>query len=144
MAAVKGVNATLIAAGGESKLLRGLVDGRVKAVLDTYVPLGTETAGSTISVGATLPSGANVVGVSVSNLAQDAGVTLAVGDSNDPDRYVTAYAADSVLFNDNLRQIGNGYVIGTNTGDSQVVILTAGATLGIGDSISIVIFYTQD
>jgi hypothetical protein len=144
MAAVKGVNRTLIDAGGESKLLRGLVDGRVKCNVDTYVPLGTEAAGSTIKVGSDLPAGANIVGVQISNLAQDAAVTLAVGDSNDPDRYILAYAADSILGNNTIRQIGLGYVVGTNTGDDEVLITTAGATLGISDAISIVIFYTQD
>lgn len=144
MAAVKGVNATIYTAGGESQIAAGYTDARVKAYYDTYVPLGTEAAGSTINVGPVLPAGAKILGVTISNLTQDAAVTLSVGDSNDPDRYITAYAADSVLYSDNLRQIGMGYVIGTNSGDTQVQILTAGATLGINDSISIVILVATD
>jgi hypothetical protein len=144
MAAVKGVNRTLYDAGGESKVAQGQTDARVKCNIDTYVPLGTEAAGSTIAMGPTLPANAKIVGQYLAVLTQEAGVTLAVGDSNDADRYITAIAADSVLFSDNLRQIGAGYVIGTNTGDNQILITTAGNTLGVGDSISLITFYTID
>lgn len=144
MAAVKGVNRTLYDAGGESKISQGQTDAREKVNIDTYVPLGTEAAGSTIAMGPTLPKGAKIIGQKISVLAQDAMVTLAVGDSADPDRYITAFAADSILYNDNLRQIGAGYEIGQATGDNQVLITTAGATLGIGDAITLITEYTLD
>jgi hypothetical protein len=67
-----------------------------------------------------------------------------VGDSNSADRYAAAYAADSVLGNPITKVGGVGYVIGTNTGDNQVLITTAGATLGAGDVIKCAIFYSID
>lgn len=144
MAAVKGVNRTLITAGGESQLLSGQVDARVKVMYDTYVPLGTEAAGSTIAMGGLIPTGARIWDVQVRNAAQNSSVTLAVGDSDTSDRYAAAYAADSVLGNPITKVGGVGYVVGTATGDNQILITTAGATLGADDTIKCAIFYSID
>jgi len=141
---VRGRINTLVNTGGQSTILQGFIDGRVKSMVDDYTADATEDAGSTIKVGGTLPTGAKIVGVQISNTAQAASVTLAVGDSDDPDRYITAYAADSVRFNNDLNDTGNGYVVGTNSGDNQVLITTAGATLTASDVIKVVIFYVMD
>ena len=144
MAAVLGVNRTLITAGGESQILSGQVDARVKVMYDTYEPLGTEAAGSTIAMGGLIPTGARIWDVQCRNDAQDASVTLAVGDSDTAARYVAAYAADSVLGNPIIKAAGFGYKIGTATGDNQILVTTAGATLGAGDTISVAVFYSID
>lgn len=141
---VKGVVATAVAAGGVSnKVLSGLIDGRVKVMVDSYVPDGTEGVGSTIKFGALIPTGANILAaclVAIDNTA----ATGDLGDSNDPDRYLndanlaTGGAGPLVL------STGQNYVIGTNSGDNQILLTTAGATLTSGKTIKVAIFYSID
>jgi len=132
MATVKGVNKTLVDAGGQSQIAQGQVDARLKVYTDSYTPAGTEAAGTVIQMGPTLPAGARIRNIRVINAAQAASVTLAVGDSNSTARYIAAYAADSLLVSGAIKAAGFDYVIGTNSGDNQIQILTAGATLNTG------------
>lgn len=144
MAAVLGVNRTLITAGGESQILSGQVDARVKCMVDTYVPLGTETAGSTIAMGGLIPTGARIIDVKIINAAQTASLTLSAGDSNSAARYTAAHAADTILVSTAIKAAGFNYVIGTNSGDNQILITTAGATLTITAPIKLYVLYTID
>lgn len=143
MAAVKGVNKTIIDAQGESKLLQGLIDGRVKVMLDSYVPLGTEAAASTIALGALLPAGANILAALLITDA-NASATLSIGDSNLATRYASAQTINAAgLFWLNLIASA-GYIIGTNSNDNQIIATTGGATLTINKKILVAIFYTLD
>lgn len=143
MSNVLGTVATAIAAGGETNwLLQGLVDGRVKAMIDTYTALGTEAAASTIKMGALIPTGANVLAILLSSSAATGGLTVSIGDSGSATRYASASTspatAGSYLYG------GKAYVTGTNTGDTQLLLTTGGATLGVGLIITTVTFYTFD
>ena len=143
MAAVKGVNKTLVDAGGlQSAMLRGQNDARRKSTVDSYEAAVLVLA-STIQVGSTLPKGARIKEIILHADALGGSVTLAVGDSVTADRYITATAMNTANKVTKLTQIaGRDYVIGTNTGDNQIVITTAGASAS--GTIKIEIQYTQD
>ena len=144
-----GVNATLIAAGGESQILQGMVDARVKVMVDTYVTLGSsEDIGSTISMGPKLPTGARIIDVILSATGSlGAGsTTLAVGDSDTANRYIaaTAITADVVMHN-SAKSGGVNYIIGTATGDNQILITTAGANNSTASvTIKVIVLYALD
>jgi len=144
MATVKGVVATAIAAGGLSNaFLQGLVDGRVKCMLDSYVVLGTEAAASTITLGGNLPVGANVIAILLSVEDAQASATFSVGDAGSATRYASAHTglqtADTAVI---IR--GTNRVI-TGTDDQQIVLTTGGATLTASSGgLKIAVLYSMD
>jgi hypothetical protein len=129
MAAVKGVNSTKYDAGGQgdNAIAQGKINSRVEIWTDSY-EASALASGSTIDI-AHLPANAKVIRAEISFDALGSGSTLAVGDSNDPDRYITAASSAAVGNLVSNRVDGQGYVIGTNSGDSTVQILTAGASI---------------
>lgn len=142
MAAVKGVNITKWDAGaqGDNDIDQGLIKTNEKVWYDEYEASALAIA-STIDI-AELPTGAKVMGIDLYCDSLGASSTLDIGDSNDTDRYTTAalavgttagkYSADAAD--------GIGYVIGTNSGDNRIQILTAGAA--ITGTIKSVVRYT--
>ena len=88
MASVKGTNFTNITADPIVKIDSGEWSGKMRVQYDTY-EASSLASGSDISV-ARLPKGAKVYDVAIHNDALGSGVTLAVGDSADADRYITA------------------------------------------------------
>lgn len=138
-------------------LTPGYVDGRKKVMLDFYVGLGTESAGSTINMGAPLPAGAKVLSVSVHTSAATGALTMSVGDLSLATRYATADtgpASKGIHSYTGLIDATNGfYLIGQNPGtgpnaatlgDAQIVLTTGGATLGAGTIYGIEVNYTTD
>ena len=87
MATVKGVNKTLIDAGGLSnKFEQGYLDGRVKCFFDQY-EVSSTVSGTVIEMGPELPVGAKILEVILST--DDIGgssTTLQVGDLEDTDK----------------------------------------------------------
>ena len=144
-----GVNATLIAAGGESAILQGMVDARVKCMIDSYVTIGSsEDIGTTIAMGSKLPTGARVIDVilSASGALGAGSTTLEVGDSDTAARYIalTAITADVVMHN-SAKSGGVNYIIGTATGDNQILITTAGANnTTAAVTIKVIVLYALD
>ena len=144
-----GVNTTLIAAGGESQILQGMVDARLKVMVDTYVTTGSsEDIGTTIAMGPTLPAGARIIDVilAVSGSLGSNSTTLAVGDSDTANRYIaaTAISADVVMHN-SAKSGGVNYIIGTATGDNQILITTAGAhNTTASVNIKVIVLYAMD
>lgn len=145
MATAVGVNATLVASGGlANAVLSGLIDGRVKCMLDYYTILGTETTGSTLTLGGIMPKGANVIAIILKVTASQTALTVSVGDDESATRY--ASAATSL-------QTAGTYVIGGNnyvcddttpsTTDRQIVLTTAAATMTAG-TIYAAILYSID
>lgn len=142
MSAVKGVNKTLVDAGGVAKIAQGNTDARVKVMFDTYEASALATS-STISMGSTLPTGAVIIGM---KLAYDAlsTVTLSVGDSADADRYIDDFDSANTAGNtDAILVDGLGYVVGTASGDNQILITTTGVSAATG-TIKLAVFYTVD
>ena len=145
MADVKGVVATAVAAGGLSnKVLSGLIDGRLKCMLETYVLLGTEGSGSTITVGGIMPKGANVVAILLSVTANQSALTVSVGDLESATRYASAITS--------LQTAGTYLIGGKNyvaddtvpaTTDRQIVITTGGATVTAA-TLTVAVIYSID
>ena len=152
-----GLVSTQVAAGGIDTavtptdwLLPGVIDGRVKCIIDSYTsPDGsTETAGKVISMGSKLPAGANVIAIMLSTSASTSSLAMAVGDYANTTRYTASIAlatADVAVIIP-----GDGYVIGTTTWtttytyDNQIILTTAGATLASAQIITCVIIYALD
>lgn len=145
MATVKGVNQTKIDNGGiDNKLDNGLVNARVKVYHDSYVAVGDETAGTVIKMCGAIPAGSKVVGIALGCNDIGSGATLSVGDSNSATRYYNAVDGHNTKKFNAIERSGMGYEIGTVSGDSQILITTAGATLGTGKLINIAVMVSQD
>ena len=144
MSAALGVNKTLVDTGGMSKIAQGLVDGRVKVMSDSYEASGLTTS-STIQMGQILPAGARVCGY---QLAYDAisTVSLALGDtaSGGSARYLASVdTANTAGVKNDILVDGLDYVIGTASGDNQILVSTTGVSAATG-TIKVKIFYTTN
>ena len=125
MASVKGVNITNLDAVPAVAAPVDQTGGRMRVWYDTY-DASSLAAGSDITV-ARLPEGANVYEIIIHHDALGSSVTLAVGDSGDADRYITATAAASagkLVLSEDGAIGGFGY---ENTTQTDVTITTAGA-----------------
>lgn len=129
MAAVKGANMTKYDAGaqGSTWIDKQDIKGTTLTQIDTYEAAAL-ASGSTIDL-AQLPTGAKVVDVQLFFDALGASSTLAVGDSTTSGRYITATSSASAGQTSVLNVDGFGYTIGTNTGDSRIIVTTAGAAI---------------
>jgi len=141
MAAVKGVNTTKFDAGpsGDNAIDQGFVNADIEVWSDSYEASALAIA-STIDI-AELPAGAKVHRIDVYHDALGA-ATLDVGDNDDTDRYTTAAksVASAGSFSSDAVD-GAQYVIGTNTGDSRIQLLTAGAA--ITGTIKTAVYFTR-
>ena len=134
---LKGVNATIVAAGGESQIANGMFDARCKVMTDRYVTVGTgEDATSLIKMGYTLPSGARIKDVILDVSANLTGsVTISVGDSTLATRYITAAAVSTAGIFRMSTAGGSDYVIGTATADGNIYITLNAANNAVSGSI---------
>ena len=143
MATLLGDVATSVQAGGLSNaVLNGLVDARVKAMLESYTIGGSsETSGSTLDIGGLLPSGARVVAIVINVSTAQTSATLSIGDDASATRYASADTsiqnAGTYVFS------GKNYKTGQSTGDLQIVLTTGGATLTAGQ-LEVAVLYTMD
>lgn len=134
--------ATSFQAGGLSNaVLNGLIDARLKAYLESYTILGTETSGSTLDIGATVLSGSRVVGFLVYVSTNQTALTVSIGDDASATRYASAIT--SLQTAGTYVISGQNYKTGQSTGDLQMVITTGGATMTVGQ-LEIAIITTQD
>ena len=133
--------------------LPGLIDARVKVLLDTYTSVGSgEDAGSVITFG-TLPTGANILSVVIFSNNSTSSLTVSVGDANSATRYGTALTSLQTAGRYSLAASGNipGYIVGTNlntiTGlpdDANITFTTAGAALASGYIYGVEVTYSFD
>lgn len=157
MATVIGVVATVQAAppSPSTWLTAGYVNGRVKVNLDYYVALGTETAGTVITMGSLLPVGAKVLWIDVATSASTGSLTVSVGDLDSATRYASASTgpatAGTTRIGPKLSSTDGYYVIGTNPAtptttdnDQQIILTTGGATLAVSTIISCAVYFTTD
>lgn len=141
---VKGVSQTAIDAGGlQNQLAAGLVDGRVKCRIDSYVADGSEAAGSTIEFGGDLIPGSKIVAIILSSSVAQASLTAALGTSFNIDEFAEAGNTTLQAALTAWIEHGKGYVVGTAALDSQIIMTTGGATLTAG-TIYCAILYTTD
>jgi len=126
MASVKGVNITNIDATPVVKVSSDEAGGKLRVYFDSY-EASSLASGSDITI-ARLPKGAKVYDVVIHHDALGSGVTLAVGDSADADRYITATAAATagkILMSEDGAIDGVAY---EQTAETDVLITTGGGT----------------
>lgn len=148
MATYKGVNRTLGDTPEGSNIMdSGVQYGKKRVIMETYEAAAIAAA-SIIEMGVYLPKGARVVEVKLMTDALGSGVTLAVGDYEDADRYITATAHNTANKVTRLNAIdGDQYEVdettATATGtDRQIIITTAGAAAT--GTIKLEITYVQE
>lgn len=150
------VVATAQITGGVSNWqLPGLIDGRVKVMIDTFVADATMAAASTIAIGKQLPVGANVLMIQLVSTVAQTSLTVSIGDKVTASRYgiaastelQTAYSAKIALPIAGVYVTTDGSLTAANlpsaTNDCQIILTTAGATMTAG-TIGIQIYYTLD
>jgi len=126
MASVKGVNITNIDATPVVKVSSDEAGGKLRVYYDSY-EASSLASGSDITI-ARLPKGAKVYDVVIHHDNLGSGVTLAVGDSADADRYITATAAATagkILMSEDGAIDGVAY---EQTAETDVLITTGGGT----------------
>lgn len=140
MTAVVGVNMTKYDAGpsGDNAILQGLVNAQVEVMTEVYEASALATA-STIDV-AELPANAKFLGAEIFHDDLGTSVTLALGDDDDPDRYITAASVAALGMINAIRVDGAQYVIGTNALDNRLQLLTSGTITG---TIKVNIYFTR-
>lgn len=139
MAAVLGVNATLLASTiGANTVDAGYNKAHLKVMYDSYTAAAL-AAGSTITVCDKLPVGAVIVNVRLINAALGASSTISVGDASSAARYIPATSTAAAAVTNSSAIAGIGYKV-TGTTDNQIVLTTAGAA--ITGLINVVVEYT--
>lgn len=110
--------------------------GRMRVWYDSYEASST-ASGSTITF-ARMPKGATIWEVKVMADALGASVTVAVGDGDDADRFITATTMNTANLVTNTNAIdGVGY---NYTAQTDLVATTGGATAN--GTIKFMVFYT--
>ena len=160
-------NTTPSTGGPANWVLTGLVDAPVRCMIDTYVPLGTEAAGSIIylftdGIYKVLPTGANLIRIDFQVASTTTSLTCSVGDKNSATRFASASSsfAAATAFSVSCITLATGiaYIVGTNAsttgpgtsspstvanGDNQIILTTGGATLSATTSvINAILYYT--
>ena len=95
-------------------------------------------------MGPILPQGALIRNVEIICGALGGSTTLAAGDSNSASRYIAAASTASATRLQCSLVAGINYVIGTNSGDNQIVLTTGGATLSASIVIQVIVTYVFD
>jgi len=141
---LKSALATAIAAGGISNWqLPGLIDGRVKVLLDTYTATGSnEDAGSVVTFKA-LPTGANILAVFIFSDNSTAGLTVSVGDADSATRYGSALTSLQAAGMYMLAASGAlPRVVGTSTNDKSITFTTDGSALTTSKIYGLMVLYS--
>lgn len=141
---VRGAQATAINTGGISQVLSGLIDGRVKCMLDTYsIGTGDLAVGSTIIIGGKMPVGANVIAILLAVSAAQTSLTFQLGDAGDPDRYAATGHTGLQTATTPVLIGGKNYVVQTAGTDDQIRLLTEGATATLA-TLTAAVLYSID
>ncbi len=139
MASVKGVNFTKRTAEPVEKVIASQSHGRLRVQYDSY-EASSLASGSDISV-AKLPAGAIVYDIVVQFDALGS-ATIAVGDSADADRYITATSVSSagqMSMSQEGAIDGFGY---ENTAETDILLTTGSAA--ITGTVKCAVFYSMD
>lgn len=95
--------------------------------------LNKNAVGDTVKVFGILPPKARIKNIKIFYPAMGSNVTFAVGDSVNPARYITASSVSTAGMIELKVADGFDYVVGTVTGDNQVLITIAGAETTASD-----------
>ena len=141
MATLYGVNVTKIIAGGsgDNIVAGGQIKVTTKVFQDSYEAVAGQIA-DVIEI-CRLPADQTIVDIKIYFDALGGGSTLAIGDANTADLYIsatsTASAGSASL--DNIA--GQSYVTGTNDDDTTIIATIAGGA--ITGTIKSVVTYTN-
>ncbi len=146
MATLRGINNTIVTTEPREKLDPGVFDGRVKILVDTYEASAADI-GDIILIGPPLPKGARIQEVILHTDDLDNNSNLAVGDAEDPDRYITAtnHGAGSELITRLNAIAGRDYEVdksdSSNLDDQIRITISNAAATG---TIKLTVFFTHD
>ena len=121
----------------------GTARGNVHCFVDYYTGTAAEAVDTLkVLMGPTLPLGARILYVGINCPAT--GITIDVGDLEDADRYISAAAASTCSYCDNVTA-ALGYEVDMTTAatpDNQVVMTLSGACNAV--VIKLVVMYAYD
>lgn len=138
---VRGLQATAVNTGGISQLLSGLIDGRVKVMVENYSIIGSDlAAGSTIIIGGKMPVGANVLAIVLAVSAAQTSLTFQLGDAGSANRYAATGHTGLQTATTPVIIGGKNYVVATAGTDDQIRLLTEGATATAGTLYAFVLY----
>ena len=147
---VKGVNFTKQDNPVSTNIIdMGIWGGKIRVQIDNYESDTTETTGSTIKMGR-LPVGATFLEAIIYCGALGATVTLSLGDTNTPARYMAATVAHSVVLQTRGTNLGQGYkVLGAaktaaGTDDQDLILTTGVATFADEIAIQMITIYALE
>jgi hypothetical protein len=144
MANGKGTNKTIIDSITPSTILDpGVMGGVVRCMTDDYTGTAAEAGTElTVKMCNTLPTNCRVVGVTIDCPAT--GITIDVGDAEDTDRYISAAAASTVSYCDNVTAAINYKVDMTTaaTPDNQILMTLSAACNAV--KVQLAVFYVID
>ena len=141
------IAAAMVAGGVSNWQTPGYIRGNVRFMVDWYVGTSSDTAGSVISMFPPLDAGSMILFFILGASASTGSLTFSLGDSGSATRYLSAGTGIATAGSNiipTLEASTGPYIIGTNTGDNQIIITTGGATLGTGTIYSLQCFYTID
>jgi hypothetical protein len=147
MATTKGVNQTLIDAGGLATIAAGLCPARVKARYD-QITVSAETTGDIIKLFGPLPAGAKILQIIIESSVTQASATLSIGDLGSASRYGSGIILTTGTTGTHAQSYaGKGYVIGTTTtaatDDTQILLTVAGGTVTAATWYAVLIYATD-
>lgn len=142
-----GVNATLAAAAGANSIATELIGAKVKALIDSYVTVGTETTGDLIQLGGfAIPADAIIIGFITDNGSLGGSCTLTVGTKADTDEFLTATnfgsAAIKSSFNGDGIASSTGFPIASGTGQT-IQMLVGGGTLAAAITVKVIVLFVS-
>ena len=144
MATVKGVNQTLIDAGGlVSQIAAGLIDARVKIRTDSYALTTDNESGDIIKLFGDLPAGAKIHGIILSVSVGQGSLTYKLGTSFNDDEFAVTGKDDLQTAIETVLIEGKEYVVGTAALDSQIILTTETAT-AIAGTLYAKVLYSVD
>jgi hypothetical protein len=141
------IAAAMVAGGVSNWQTPGYIRGNVRVMVDWYVGTSSDTTGSVISMFPPLDAGSMILFFILGASASTGSLTFSLGDSGSATRYLSAGTGIATAGSNiipTLEASTGPYIIGTNTGDNQIIITTGGATLGTGTIYSLQCFYTID
>ena len=141
------IAAAMVAGGVSNWQTPGYIRGNVRVMVDWYVGTSSDTTGSVISMFPPLDAGSMILFFILGASASTGSLTFSLGDNGSATRYLSAGTGIATAGSNiipTLEASTGPYIIGTNTGDNQIIITTGGATLGTGTIYSLQCFYTID
>lgn len=139
-----GVNVTKYEAPGNDNWIdQGLIKSGLKVWSDEITTTSGDSATSTYHL-ATLPAGAVVHGVIASWADVGAATaTMHIGDSDDADRYAASLDIATAGSSSTILVTGQQYEIGTNTGDTEILVTINVADIDAAGLIKLSVLYTN-